>query len=149
MYHIFFFIPLLMVGCFHVLAIVNSVDMNIGCMCFFELWFSLSIFSFRPGFKGSGIDLAVGDDTLLTPKKLETRSILSKTFNLFYFILTTTIATKAFPAFHHWFLLCSFLFMGSMKELALRPSACSAHCSLTPSSSPAPSETARQCLPRG
>jgi len=30
-------------GCVHVLAIVNSAAMNIGCVHVFELWFSLSI----------------------------------------------------------------------------------------------------------
>ena len=33
-------------GCFHVLAIVNSAAMNIVVHEFFELWFSLNI---RPG----------------------------------------------------------------------------------------------------
>ena len=30
-------------GCFHVLVIVNSAAVNIGCMCLFELWFSSDI----------------------------------------------------------------------------------------------------------
>ena len=30
-------------GCVHDLAIVNSAEMNMGCMCLFELWFSLGI----------------------------------------------------------------------------------------------------------
>ena len=27
-------------GCFHVLAIINSPEINIGYMCLFQLWFS-------------------------------------------------------------------------------------------------------------
>ena len=30
-------------GCFHVLSIVSSSAVNIGCMCLFELWFSPDI----------------------------------------------------------------------------------------------------------
>ena len=45
MYHIFFthFPVDRHLGCFHVLAVVNSAAVNIGCMYLFELCFSLSI----------------------------------------------------------------------------------------------------------
>ena len=42
----FFFIHLSVdghLGGFHDLAIVDSAAMNTGCMCLFELWFSLGI----------------------------------------------------------------------------------------------------------
>ena len=44
-YHIFFIHSSVDVhlGCFHVLLFVNSAAMKIGCLCLFELWFSLGL----------------------------------------------------------------------------------------------------------
>ena len=45
MYHIPFihFSVDVHLGCLHVLLFVNSAAMNIGCICLFELWFSLGL----------------------------------------------------------------------------------------------------------
>ena len=54
MYHIFFIhsSPDGHLGCFHVLAILNSVAVTLEYMCVVELWFSLGI---CPGLYGSSI----------------------------------------------------------------------------------------------
>ena len=58
MYHIFFIQSSVdgHLGCFHALAILNSVAMNIGMHVLFELWFSLDIFrNMNAGSYGSSI----------------------------------------------------------------------------------------------
>ena len=55
MYHICFICSSVNghLGCFHVLAIVNSAAMNIGCMYAFELWFFFSGYMPRTRIAGS------------------------------------------------------------------------------------------------
>ena len=31
-------------GCFHIMGNVNSAAVNLGCICLFDLWFSLDIY---------------------------------------------------------------------------------------------------------
>ena len=40
-------------GCFHVLAMINSAAMNIGCTCFFQIWFPWCVCMPRSGIAGS------------------------------------------------------------------------------------------------
>ena len=61
MYHIFFHSPVDgHLGCFHVLTIVNSVAMNIGCVYLFEIEFSSFLdICLRMGFWGHMIFLCL------------------------------------------------------------------------------------------